>query len=187
LPLLIGGGVLMALVLGRVVMLLLTPEPPPPSIPDAEWKEFSDRQGGFQVLMPGTPVSGDYTLPGFRAELTMFAVERRDGTFFAVAYVDLEKAFLTTPVEDILNGAHRQGLSGYIRGASRKGERWLTVHGIQVRELELKTPDRKGLLIRSLLVQNRQYHLLARGPRYESSSPDVSTFFDSFQLTAGQR
>lgn len=140
----------------------------------AEFKEFRSAEGGFAILLPGTPTRKDQDSNGLH--LTMHAVERRNSGY-AVGYADARG----TPLD----------LDGAVRGMAQKGNGTAQSTGGNNlvggwREFEIATADPKGFVSgRVVAARGRFYMYFAFGKDAQLSNPDVRRFIDSFKLTDG--
>jgi hypothetical protein len=140
------------------------------------WREFLSAEGGFSILMPGTPTTETHTAPNGKIT-RLVQVEVPDGAFM-VAQVDLGT---DRPREA---SAVAQGLAKKY-GGTVLTESEFTVGGTTGKEFELHVSQpRKGYLsARVVTVNSELYQLLVLGTHAHVKDPDVKKFFESFRLT----
>jgi hypothetical protein len=140
------------------------------------WQAFSPPEGGFSILMPGTPTSETHTAPNGKTT-RLVQVEVPDGAYM-VAHVDMG----TDRPRDA--SAVAQGLAKKY-GGTVLAESEFTVSGTTGKEFELRVSQpRKGYLsARVVMANNELYQLLVLGTHAHVKDPDVHKFFESFRLT----
>jgi hypothetical protein len=142
------------------------------------WQEYTSAEGGYRVLLPGTPLvqtikqgtgSGSF-------EQHAVVVSLREGDFHA-AHADLPTG-LVLDFTSVIQG------QATLLDARVVEDREMTLAGHKGRayELEIK-PRRQVLSGRIVLVGNRLYHLMVAAQTLGGSSAEVKTFFESFRLT----
>jgi hypothetical protein len=161
-----------------------SPQPMP-----QEWKEFFSREGGFSILMPGTPKeeieTKEFPVVG-KAVSHMFGLVDDSG-FYMAGYVeipglaqqsqefcdDFGAGFLKSIGEGIADGAGGKVVKDTdISAGNRLG-----------REIIIEVPG--GLLTgRAYFVKRRGYQLLAAPSASGSDPGNIKKFLDSFKLPA---
>jgi hypothetical protein len=147
-----------------------------------EFKEFKSADGGFKVLMPGTPKEKTQATPG--GELKMYLVEERNGAYMA--------GFANTPIppneseaqtQNRLDGA-RDGAVRNINGTLVKDTKIKLAGKEPGREIEANLPQNKGIIrARFYIVGSRMYQVMVVGTKSFAGSADATKFLDSFALT----
>jgi WD40 repeat protein len=158
-------------------------------IPAAEWQTFTVPNGGATVSMPGTPVRTN--MPG-NPNLNKYLLQRTsDRKGFLIAFWDLPA---NVPAENFLqqSWAAERNLLVQTLNASVVAERPTKIKGHPGREAEfqIQGPPSEIVVVKLYCVRigpnYRFYELMASGPRMKADGPDVTTFFDSFQIDAGE-
>lgn len=149
------------------------------------WEEFTSTEGAFSVLMPKKPSRETQTVDTSLGpiEIQFFSAELAD-TVYMVAYSDYPAAFVaqSNPVV-ILDGA-RDGAVANVKG-KLVSEHVIFIGGNTGRELRIEIPDAKMTAVsRIFLVNNRLYQVMALMPAERFSSDEITTYLDSFALTA---
>jgi len=153
-----------------------------------EWRDFSESEGKFSVVMPGTPERATYEMPitSGTMKFVSHAVDLpNEAKYFMVTYVDYPPG---TTGDDVL--AH-QVMDRYVAGGARKKN--LKVE--QKSKIKLgEHPGQEYLfrepeygdksLWRVYLVGNRLYQLVANwDPETAGASVEAEKFLNSFRLT----
>ncbi|HWP60408.1 MAG TPA: hypothetical protein VNL14_21105 [Candidatus Acidoferrales bacterium] len=148
-----------------------------------KWKEFRSDEGGFSVLMPGTPTPQPQRVnsPAGAIDLYMFVVAH-DGAEYMVAYNDYPETMVKgTNPEKVLDGA-RDGIIANVRGRLLS-ETKITLQQFPGRELKLSLPEgARALQTRLYFVKNRLYQVGVLAVEKDLSSRDIVKFLDSFRL-----
>jgi hypothetical protein len=167
---------LLALVLVAVLL---------PGCREAEWSEFTTREGGFSVLLPGVPASETRTLniPSGPVDLHMFGVEQ-DGFAYMASYNDYPDELVNQrPAATMLDGA-RDGAVANVQG-ELLGESLLTIDGHPGREIKVAASGGQLMMVaRIYLVGNRLYQAAVVTDKENALSGNVVKFLDSFRLHA---
>jgi hypothetical protein len=149
-----------------------------------EWKEFTSKDGGFVVTMPGDPKEekkNRRTASG-PGELILYVVERKkEETVYVAGYCELpESVIKNTPLDKRLDYARRRVLSD-LKGKLLKNKK-ITLGSHPGRELQIAIEG--GGLVRQRLfaVKDKLYQLLVVGPKAKALSKDSDRFMDSFKL-----
>jgi hypothetical protein len=150
----------------------------------ADWKEFTCKEGGFQVLMPGTPKQADADTesdfgPGV---LHMNTVNLRT-TYYGAHYGDFPEGVKKLPLKQVYDSS-RDGAAGNMRGkvASEK-EIKLGDHPGREIQIDVKGGELR-FRARVFLVGTRLYQVVAFGPKEAITSKEADKFFESFKLTS---
>jgi len=139
-----------------------------------EWKEFSSPDGGYRLLMPGTP-KGETRAQG-GVTVNAQTVELKDGAFL-VSYTDLPAG---TPFN---SDAAIQGMATTYQGKVLSQADY-AIGGKPGKGFELEINQPKGFAVgRMAVVDNRLYQLLVIGANRRATDSEVQKFFDSFELT----
>jgi hypothetical protein len=146
------------------------------------WADFSPREGGFSVSLPGSPTPRRHAQPSRlgRVEFQMFVLYSR-GVSYAVGFADLPGA-APAPARrgEVLRGV-RDGLAaaGVLRVSREKD---VELAGHPGKELEGISPGGEPVRARVFLVGRRVYQLLAGRPADGSRAGEAERFFASFRL-----
>ncbi len=144
----------------------------------AAWKNFTSNDGGFQVMMPGTPQLQQNTHKSFvgAIEENTYMVNTKDGSY-SVEYSNLPNIAVSMGgAGAIFDGAKK----GLLKDSGGKQVSFsdITLNGNPGKELVYQIPsvgaDTMGKA-RFYLVQKRLYVLVATGSK-------ASQFFNSFKL-----
>ena len=158
----------------------------PIQIAQSIWKPFSSPEGGFTVLMPGTPTLEQETINDPQlgsVNLNGFIGERPDEAIYMVVYADLPSNVVLTPDDaDTL-------LQSLIREFSNDpGDRLLNQQTINLGNYpgkEVKVEHIGGVTgrYRIYLVNQRLYVLGVVTSKEQYLQKSIQGFLDSFQLT----
>jgi hypothetical protein len=148
------------------------------------WKPFASEEGGFTLLMPGTPKKVEQTLntPNGRMTLKGFMVQRRDEANYFVIYVDLPRKTIEndSDIEDLFDGIV-EGFKRRTRGEVVSQEN-ITLNDYPGREFKTQLSGTITARSRIYLVNQRLYQLVAITPREQDLPQSIQGFLDSFQL-----
>ncbi len=150
-----------------------------------QWLEFTVKDGGFAIWMPGEPSAETEVLstPDGMVALQGFAIEKT-GLGFVVAYGDYPAAAQLNNREVILANA-AAGLLQVAREEFQEYEvtsdRAIALEHYPGKELKLQSSDDR-LTLRLYLVKQRLYILAVSQKNPGSSAEDIAKFFDSFRL-----
>ena len=148
------------------------------------WKVFSSQEGGFRVLMPGTPSQklGTTKTKIGNFPTNTFSVIRENEAGYVVGYVDFPKNIS-------LNSQNRnQYLTAIATGfAEGAGGRLVTQRNIRLSNLpgkEIRLQFEQGVIGRGRMVldNKRLYVALAITDKESSLTKSIQGFLDSFQL-----
>jgi hypothetical protein len=157
-----------------------------PLAPALHWQEFSSKEGGFSILMPGEPEQErlkQSTLTG-DVDYVVFMVERGDSGYM-VSFGDMSP-------QTIAQADTNMALEGAVQGAVNStnstlvSKQDITLDGYPGKEFEAQAMI-SGIEVifkaRIYLVQNRLYQILVVGPKDSLSVADIDKFLYSFKLT----
>ena len=119
------------------------------------WKEFTSKEGGFTVLMPGTPKeqTQKFATQVGDIEAKMFQLEAKPGQAYVMAYADYPEAVVKKSNPDkILDGA-RDGAAKKINGKVAS-EKKITLEKHPGREVEIEGPGNILIRVRVFLVKH---------------------------------
>jgi hypothetical protein len=142
----------------------------------APWQEYRSTEGGFTVLLPGTPKVQSHEEKTSRGPITVnAAVVVRSEAAFVAAWADL-------PPEIPFDLDERlKAIADRYQGEIVK-KREIEIEGRPGLEFVLETRKPHGQAVgRIVQIHNRLYRLLVVGSRVEGSS-EVEGFFRSFKL-----
>jgi len=157
------------------------------SVAQAEWKEFSSKQGKFSVLMPGEPQEqiDDKEFPGVgKGQVHLFSFSNDSG-FYLVGYLDIPG--LAGQTQAFCDGFGKGFLDSIGEGTA-KGARGSVVKDTDItignspgKEILIQVPT--GLATaRAYFIKRRGYQLIAV-PSGTDGASNVKKFLDSFKLT----
>ena len=170
-------------------------DPPPPAddYSPRRWKDFSSREGGFRVLMPGNPQVYDSTQKTPNGDVVMHWTRYNGVISQDVMYIDtpanVEDASIVKGIfDDMRDSALANAADGKPRVINESD--W-PVDGHPGRFLRIELVDNTVLRIRFVAVKNRVYTLIAGSrkaePNVMGSENDYQeiamAFLDSFHLT----
>jgi hypothetical protein len=178
------------LVLITALLLSGCAAPPatPAPTPAPDWKTFCSKEGGFSILLPGTP--GEVIE---RVGLNEYVVENHvfTGAYkpiaYQVAYFDWPaKARAATP-EERLAWFHNQLFKDKLQNVVGDQKIMLADH-LPGHETTYKEPQSPTLLVdamstlRLYMVNERMYQVRVIAPISSALSPDLQHFLDSFHV-----
>jgi uncharacterized protein YkwD len=145
------------------------------------WQEYTSKDGGFTVLMPGSPTPQAKSSPGIHNATNFQEVSLPLGSStYSVHYYDLPHR----PINEYLvctNSMHR--LIGEKSG--KLSHELPTASGnFQGKEFVIELPSSNQMVARRVYVANaRIYWVTAQFPKTDGFPPEVQRFFDSFKIT----
>ena len=157
----------------------------PIQIAQSIWKPFSSPEGGFTVLMPGTPIQVQNTIDTQIGALNLngFLVERPNEAVYIVGYVEFPGNILQSA------GNSNEILEGFMQGVLNSSEdRLLNQQNINLTNYpgkDFKVQKSEGVTgrYRVYLVNQRLYFLAVETPKETYLQKSIQGFLDSFQLT----
>ncbi len=143
----------------------------------AAWEEYRSKEGGFTILMPGTPVPGRRS--GGALEFTKLTATLDEGAeIYEVEYGDIPAA-LGDP-EAVLDSALQ--LAEMAGKLTRQAKITLAPGGYPGREGEFETSGGRISKERSFVVGRRLYALSVETSQERRASPHIEKFLSSFRL-----
>ncbi|TAF11228.1 MAG: hypothetical protein EAZ77_01335 [Nostocales cyanobacterium] len=154
------------------------------------WKKFSDPEGRFSILMPGTPTVTKHkvnTKDGL-VEVNMFTVERQqDEVKYTVAYIDYPENYIQmlkdkNLVEQAIDTGKTTALE-HEKGTLISEEK-INLSGYPGKEVNYTKPGDKIIKHRIFLVEKRLYQVSAEASKKKQKylTKSISGFCDSFTL-----
>jgi hypothetical protein len=149
------------------------------------WKAFQSQEGGFSVLMPGTPVEQEQSVDSRIGPIRsrMFFVDRGVSGFI-VGYDDYPEAVLKQDPKRLIDGKRDAIVAGM--GGKLLDQRALKQDEYPGQEIAAEMPDGSVYKARMFLVRRRLYLAAAVVPEAQADSEDVKTFLDSFKVTTDE-
>ena len=151
------------------------------------WQPFASGEGGFSILLPGTPERVQQTLDTDlgRIELTGFATLRPEEAAYLALYADLPSKINVRDNPDAVNELLDGGAEYYVNESNGQllSKKNITIENFPGRELRVMLPNNVVARHRLILVKNRLYQLVVITPKEEHLQGSINGFFDSFQLT----
>jgi len=154
---------------------------------EADWMTFTSKDGGFSVLMPGTPTftaTTDHTVVGAVIE-NLYSLETSSATFSA-EYTDLPGVATFFESDDSLYDDAKEGL------LKRTGGKLISYYGIEQagitgKEIQCVIPAAgklplQRLRARFLLKEKRLYVPSITIPGGKKDDPLFARYLDSFRL-----
>ena len=173
---------------GRAPVLAAHTDQKTPQAGQPDWREFRSRQGGFSVLMPGTPQEQTEVkeLPEVgRSETHLFVLGSESGVYGA-AYLDLPGLARQTQV---FCNNFGKGFLKSIGEATAKGAGGKVVKDTDIsfgkdpgKEILIEAPGGVATA-RAYFIKRRGYQLIVL-PAAGSDRGNVKKFLDSFKVTA---
>lgn len=156
----------------------------PIQIAQSVWKPFSYTEGGFRILMPGTPEEQRRTIDTPRGGIPMriFSVLRNNEALYGVAYADLPSN--AVPNSQEVNEFLTAEASGFADGL---GGRLLSQGRISLgdfpgREFRVQLNDGRIGIGKSYVVNQRFYQVFVLTGQERNLTKTIEGFFKSFQL-----
>lgn len=147
------------------------------------WKEFESAQGGFAVLMPGTPTEQRQTAKTASGSIDahMFVVDHGDVAYM-VAYSDYPNTMIQERTPKLILDGARDGAVANAKGRLLN-ESSVSMNGHPGREVHVEPVGGKvTITARIFLVGRRLYQVMVLMPKEKASSKDVNKFLDSFRI-----
>jgi hypothetical protein len=159
-----------------------TPSAPPRNTPDAPvgWVKFVSDEGGFSVLMPGTPTETTETDQSEHGPYTTHLVTLRQApNVFLIGWVEYDPSFnfnrhaeLEANRDNFINGVKAQLLE----------TRSTTFYGYPAIEFTAENANRV-FRSRVFIVGRRPYQLVIGSPKQIDDSANINRFFNSFKVS----
>jgi hypothetical protein len=161
-----------------------------PAWADEPWKEYSSKDGGFTVLLPGTPNIQKMTQKagdGSDVKIVAYRPPPAGNIRVIVSTSDFAEQYLKVSPDKILDNARDASVSNSKGTLVR--EKKIKLGENPGREIVVKFPKDQGYLrARAILVGSRQYSLLYAGKdEKDVTSKEAEAFFASFKLTKEKR
>lgn len=156
---------------------------PPLLIAQSIWKSFASEEGGFKVLLPGTPLpdKNNTTTKVGSIPTNVFVVPRPEASYI-VAYSDFPNAITLNSPE--VNELLSQVNSSFAKrsGVSVANQQDIRLGDLPGREVRLE--DSQGFLFkwRAFAVNKRLYQIGVATNKEASLTKSIEGFFKSFQL-----
>lgn len=166
-------------VLAAAAMLISACQPP------ARWKEFAATEGGFSILLPGTPKKSVRSISSAvgLVDLNTWTVDR--GTVaYMVAYTDYPKNKIAGQSPATLLAQARDGAVSNVKGTiSDESDITLSGHPGKKFLVNFTAKGRKGVVhARIYFVGNRLYQTIVVRVSGRGSAADAEKCLDSFKL-----
>jgi hypothetical protein len=147
----------------------------------AELQQFNSTEGGFSILLPGTPKYAVETVDSAAGPLVVntYMVDGFDKAY-GVMYTDYPDAVLETDPQKVLDGA-RDGAVTNVKG-KLLSEAAMTLNGYPGREMNISA-GQLGVRSRVYLVNKRIYSVIVTGPVNQMNLSVFDEVLNSFNLT----
>src|SRR5262249_1202843 len=145
---------------------------------------YTSQEGGFSVSMPSGAQEASNEIKGDGLQLTAkgLGVESGDGkTGYLAGFMPLTAEILKGGSDRIF-GNFKNGITQKT-GAKVIAESPISLGNDPGREYVVSGPGQATTYLRTYLVQDRLYVLIAYAPDINPSAPEYTNFFDSFKLT----
>lgn len=147
------------------------------------WKELRSTEGGFSVLMPGTPTPNKVTVNTTSGveEANMFSLSDDSLNEYIVAYSKYPK---TNPKEVSTGKLFDKVRDGILLAQQGKllNEAAITLDGYSGRSIAVERPDGVITTARFYVVDDRFYQLSVNGKINGREPEATNRFLDSFKL-----
>jgi len=147
------------------------------------WREFSDPDGRFAVLMPGDPVESGESIRTRAGDVTLYQFTLRHGygnEKYYVQYMDYPDLLMQgKTAEQLLKEAGT--VDAYNMNGTVVREQALPLEHHAGREVHVETAE-TAMRIRLYLVDRRLYKAVAMWPKSRAFSADDERFLASFRL-----
>jgi hypothetical protein len=152
----------------------------------SDWVSFNSPEGHFSVGMPNKPAVDVKDVDSVVGKLQLHSFTASNAVaYFMVSYGDYPNGPTVDRREKVLDGV-RDGVISGLDGSSLISETKTTIDGYPGREfLAKKTVDGDELIFNwhIYLVGPRLYQVAAVAKKPDSTSPEITKFFNSFRLT----
>jgi len=151
---------------------------------DTTWEKYTSQEGGFSILMPGTPgekiqkVDMKIGEKYVKINMYMFLLQR-PGFSYMVVYNDMPQ-WNPEDVDFILDSGRDRGIVS-LKGKLLK-EKDIWIDGHPGREIKIVGADGFIYFSRMYLVKYRFYQVSVTTLGEDASSPNVARFLNSFKL-----
>ncbi|MBE9130235.1 MULTISPECIES: hypothetical protein [unclassified Coleofasciculus] len=156
----------------------------PIQIAQSVWKPFSYTEGGFRILLPGTPDEQRRTIDTPRGGIPMriFSVLRGNEALYGVAYADLPANGVPNSrnVNEFLRGEAASFAEGF--GGRLLSQRTISLGGFPGREFRVQLSDGRIGIGKSYIVNERFYQVFVLTGQERNLTKTIEGFFKSFQL-----
>jgi hypothetical protein len=156
--------------------------PSPSSGPNQpSWQEYTNAEGRFHVLFPGTPTRDTVPPPsrlkaGSKPRVVSFTAGTPDATYS----VALEDFGGSESPEQFIEKQRAELSAGH--GGKLVSEKDVTVGQYKGKEFVVEVPNRGTAHMRFIVAERRLYKLMATGARTAPDQGEVSRFFGSFGI-----
>lgn len=150
---------------------------------EPSFKKLTSKEGRFTVLMPGQAEKETMNVntPAGKLTIHLFSVEKPDGRYFAVSYVDYPAAAVQgRDASKLLDGARNGAVSRV--GGKLIDEKKITVNTFPGREFRCSTRSSFFCRMKLVVVRNRLYQLIVVGDRQAIDSDESSRFIGSLAI-----
>jgi len=151
---------------------------------EADWKEFTSKEGGFAVKLPGTPTEDRRTTrsPAGSFTGTVYVLEGKKGNeFYLAGFTDLPAAAVKAGTDAQRLDAARDEAIAHVRG-KLVDERRIDLKGHPGREVTIEVDPKTFIQVRLYLVKQRLYQVLVVGGKDVAGAKHTLRFLDSFRL-----
>ncbi|MEW6494141.1 MAG: hypothetical protein AB1589_16755 [Cyanobacteriota bacterium] len=157
---------------------------PPVLIAQSIWKSFSSEEGGFTVLMPGSPTEDqrDINTKVGAVPINLFYVARPNEALYGVAYADLPKdvSLNSLDINQLLNSF----ASGFAQGSGGRivSQKTIRIGDFPGREIRLQYQQGEIGRGRIFLANKRLYQVVVITSKESSLTKSIEGFFKSFRI-----
>lgn len=148
------------------------------------WKPFSSQEGGFTILMPGSPTEDQRNINTKvgAVPVNSFYVVRPNEALYGVAYADLPKeaSLNTLDINQLLNSF----ASGFAQGSGGRvvSQKNIRLGNFPGREIRLQYQQGETGRGRIFLANQRLYQVVVITSKESSLPKSIEGFFKSFRL-----
>lgn len=177
-------GLIVACLSSGYPALKVVPANPPVLIAQSVWKPFSSKEGGFTILLPGTPTQETSRVNTDVGPVSVkrFYVIRNNEALYGVAYSDFPNKSSLNSGE--INQLLAQVVSGFVQGSRGKlvSQKPIRLGDFPGREVRIQLPQ--GVIARGRIywVNNRLYQVVVATNKENSLTKTIEGFFNSFRL-----
>jgi hypothetical protein len=156
--------------------------------PERELKEFSSKDGGFTVLLPGKPKeqTRKERAPGGKGESTLrlFTVDHPTTAYQVAVTTDPNLKADADTLKTVLEQV-RQAAQDSLKGKVLSEKKIKLDDKYPGVELQVEVPEGRLYRSRVYVVNDRLYQVTVLGPKKTALSKEADQVLDSFQLTKG--